>query len=129
MPFDATVGPSSVSARPARLQGSARNRRAYLPRHATLVLDDAAGTVIAVERGCLWITLEHDLRDIILLPGMRFQVDRNGRTIIAAEEDSQVRVVRATSAAERFTGWLRRAVARVFRNAASRAPAHPVPYY
>jgi len=129
MPFDAIVGPSKLAPRAARLQGSARNRRAYLPRHGTLVLDDAEGTVIAVERGCLWITLEHDLRDVILVPGMRFQVDRKGRTIVAAEEDSQLRVIRVPTAAERLTGWLRRAVSRGVRNAASRAAGQPVRYY
>ena len=129
MPFDATVGPSNPAPRSARLQGNVRNRRAYLPRHATLVLDDAEGTVIAVERGCLWITLEQDLRDVILVPGMRFQVDRKGRTIVAAEEDSQLRVIRAPTAAERVSGWLRRATSRAIRNAAGRAAGHPAPYY
>jgi len=127
MPFDAIVGPSNLAPRSARLQGN--NRRANLPRHATLVLDDAEGTVIAVERGCLWITLEHDVRDVILVPGMRFQVDRKGRTIVAAEEDSQLRVIRAPTATERLTGWLRRVTSRAIRNAASRAARPPVPYY
>ena len=129
MPFDAIVGPPRLRARSARLQGSARNRRAYLPRHSTLVLDDAEGTVIAVERGCLWITLEHDLRDVILVPGMRFQVDRKGRTIAAAEDDTQLRIIRAPSRAERLGGWLRRAISRAIRNAASRLAGQPAPYY
>src|SRR5215472_7782656 len=129
MPFDAIVGPSSLPPRPARLQGSARNRRAYLPRHSTLVLDDAEGTVIAVERGCLWITLEHDVRDVVLVPGMRFQVDRRGRTIVAAEDDTQLRIIRAPSRAERLSGWLRRAVTRTISSAARRAAAQPARYY
>jgi len=106
-----------------------RNRRAYLSRHSTLVLDDAEGTVIAVERGCLWITLEHDVRDVVLAPGMRFQVDRKGRTIVAAEDDTQLRIIRAPSRAERLSGWLRRAITRGIRNAASRAAAQPARYY
>jgi len=129
MPFDATVGPSNLAPVSPRLQVGARNRRAYLPRHGTLVLDDAEGTVIAVEQGSLWITLEHDVRDVILLPGMRFQVDRKGRTIVAAEDDTQLRIVRAPTAAERLTGWVRRVVSRATRKAASRAAGQPVPYY
>src|ERR1700746_2618543 len=55
-----------------------RSRRSVLNRRQTLVLENAQGTIIAVDRGCLWVTLERDLRDIVLTKGMRFQVDRTG---------------------------------------------------
>ena len=60
------------------------SRRSVLNRRETLVLENAQGTIITVDRGCLWVTLERDLRDIVLVKGMRFQIDRSGRTIIAA---------------------------------------------
>jgi hypothetical protein len=66
-----------------------RSRRRFLAGRRTLQLDNAEGTVLSVESGCLWITMENDSRDIVLAPGMRFEVDRSGRTIIAAEEDSR----------------------------------------
>ncbi len=67
-------------------------RRVLLSRRETLVLQDAQGAVIKVDKGCLWVTMENDPRDILLVPGMCFEVDRSGRTVIAAEEDSRLRV-------------------------------------
>ena len=101
----------------------------FLPRRHRLVLDDAAGTVIAVERGCLWVTLERDLRDIILGKGMRFQIDRRGRTVIAAEEDSLLRLVRPRTPVERVAARIRRAILRHVREWSSRLSRQPVPYY
>ncbi len=65
------------------------SQRQFLSRRTTLQLDDAEGSVIAVESGCLWVTMENDPRDVVLLPGMRFEIDRSGRTMISAEEDSR----------------------------------------
>ncbi len=62
-----------------------RTRRTVLSPREALLLDHAQGTVVVVERGCLWVTLERDPRDIILAQGMRFEIDRPGRTIVAAE--------------------------------------------
>ena len=103
--------------------------RTFLPRRDRLVLDDAAGTVIAVDRGCLWVTLERDLRDIILAKGMRFQIDRGGRTVIAAEEDSQVRLFRPRTVVESTVARLRRTLRRYLRQWSARLSRQPVPYY
>ena len=42
-----------------------RGRRAYLPRRESLILNNAEGTRIAVDTGCLWVTMERDPRDIV----------------------------------------------------------------
>src|SRR5258708_18159198 len=63
------------------------SRRSVLAKRQTLVLVNAQGTIVAVDRGSVWITLERDPRDIVLVKGMRFEIDRPGRTIIAAETD------------------------------------------
>ena len=86
--------------------------RKVLRRRDTLVLDDAAGTVIAVDRGCLWVTLERDPRDVVLLPGMRFEIDRDGRTVVAAEEDSRLRLIAPERAGQRVAAWAARSVRR-----------------
>ncbi len=91
-------------------------RRTALDRRQTLVLKNAQGTVVAVERGCVWITLEHDPRDIVLAKGMRFEIDRPGRTIVAAETASTLRLLVpetlrdriAASVGQMFNGWARR---------------------
>jgi DUF2917 family protein len=81
-------------------------QRTLLPRRKTLVLDDAAGSIVSVDYGCVWVTLERDPRDIVLLPGMRFEIDREGRTVIAAEEDSRLRVESPQTWAQRVAAAL-----------------------
>jgi hypothetical protein len=103
--------------------------RQFLASHESLFLDDAEGAVITVESGTVWVTMENDTRDIVLAPGMRFEIDRSGRTIVAAEEDTRLRLLAprdcvegaASRIAQRLATWLER-----------RAPlrkAGSVPYY
>ena len=139
MPFDSMTAVKPRTHLPSPAGSVARLRapaisigprgRTFLPRRATLVLDNAEGTVIAVDRGCVWITIERDLRDIILVRGMRFEVDRRGRTVIAAEEDSQLRVIKTPAAAERMKAWLRRAGSAAIRDWSTRLARRTVPYY
>ncbi len=88
-----------------------RTRRAVLAPREALLLDDAQGTVVVVERGCLWITLERDPRDIILAQGMRFEIDRPGRTIVTAETGSALRLRSPLGRHERLAVALARAAA------------------
>ena len=106
-----------------------RPRRLALNRRKTLVLDNAQGTIIAVDRGCLWVTLERDLRDIVLAKGMRFQIDRSGRTIIAAEADSTVRLLAPETARDRVVAAIGRAVAQALNSWAGRLAQRAVPYF
>jgi len=86
-----------------------RTRRTVLRPRETLLLDHAQGSVLAVERGCLWVTLERDPRDIILAQGMRFTIDRPGRTIVAAETASTLRLLSPLRRRERLAVALVRA--------------------
>jgi hypothetical protein len=106
-----------------------RPRRAALKRRETLVLDNAEGTIVAVDRGCLWVTLERDLRDVVLTRGMRFQIDRAGRTILAAEDDSTIRLLAPLTLPETVRSWLSGSVARWFGGEAARLPRRAVPYF
>jgi Protein of unknown function (DUF2917) len=105
------------------------SQRRFLPGRSTLQLDDAEGTVIAVESGCLWITMENDSRDIVLAPGMRFEIDRSGRTIIAAEEDSRFGLLAPADCPEGVRAWMARKLAAVFRRRAAPTAFGFVPYY
>ena len=129
MPFDATVRTTSRPSAHVHTIRGGRSQRVFLPRRSALVLDDAEGATIAVERGCLWVTLENDLRDVVLVRGMRFQVDRSGRTIVAAEEDTQLRVVRAATPGERTAAWLRQAFLKADKYWSRRLAARAAPYY
>ena len=56
-------------------------------------LDGARGTTLRVTRGVLWITLENDLRDVILTPGDTFTIDREGLSLIEAQDATTVCVL------------------------------------
>jgi len=105
-----------------------QSQRRFLPSRSTLQLDDAEGTVIAVESGCLWITMENDSRDIVLAPGMRFEIDRSGRTIIAAEEDSRFGLAPA-DCPEDVRAWMARKLAAVLGRRPAATALRFVPYY
>jgi len=88
-----------------------RSRRSYLSPRDSLLLVNAQRTIIAVERGCVWVTLESDPRDIILSEGMRFEIDRPGRTIVAAEVASSLRLLSPVTRREQIARALSRALA------------------
>lgn len=46
------------------------------------------GQRIEALNGCLWITIDNDLRDIFIAAGEGFTVDRGGDTLISAMADS-----------------------------------------
>lgn len=108
---------------------SARTRRLCLPQRESLMLDNAEGTVIAVDSGCLWVTMERDPRDVVLLPGMRFEIDRSGRTIVAAEEDSRFRLSSTSTPARRVAAWLARQADRLSVRWGGRQVVRVSPYY
>ncbi len=104
-------------------------QRQFLPDRSTLALDDAEGTIITVESGCLWVTMESDPRDVILKPGMRFEIDRTGRTIIAAEEDSRFGLLAPGNCAEGLAAWAARKLAAVLGRRVRDKTFGFVPYY
>jgi hypothetical protein len=104
-------------------------RRHVLQRRQTLVLQQARGTVVVVDRGSVWITLERDPRDIVLVQGMRFEIDRPGRTIIAAEAPSTLRLLVPETLRERALASFGRVVARLHNGWAGRLARRAVPYF
>ena len=61
------------------------------PRHG-LALRDASGRTVTCVSGSVWLTMEDDNRDIVLEPGATFVVDRDGLTLLAAQQPSAVQV-------------------------------------
>jgi hypothetical protein len=105
-----------------------RSRRSQLSPSQVLLLDHAQRTLIVVERGCVWVTLEHDPRDIVLTEGMRFEIDRPGRTIVAAETASTLRLLAPVSRRERFARALAGALAPVLGAWSGRLVRRAVPH-
>jgi hypothetical protein len=56
-------------------------------------LDDARGTLLRVTRGQLWVTQHHDTRDVVLVAGDAFAIERDGLTIATAMGDTSVALV------------------------------------
>ena len=102
-------------------------RSVRLAARSTLVLDDARTGGISVDYGSVWITLQDDRRDIVLLPGMRFEIDRGGRTVVTAEEDSRLRISRSATWAERALAVLANLQAEFRRGAPVEAAAQKPP--
>ena len=84
-----------------------------LERYHALSMTDAAGALVEVRTGQVWLTMDGDARDIFLAPGDSHAIQRDGLTLISAMEPSVVRVQpprrRATAwkrGLERVWGWL-----------------------
>jgi hypothetical protein len=61
-----------------------------LAEHNTISIVDGKGARIAVTEGSVWITQDHDPRDVMLTAGESFVLDRNGKTIVEALRDAEV---------------------------------------
>jgi hypothetical protein len=56
-------------------------------------LGNGQGLRIEALSGNLWITIDRDIRDILLKPGEAFDIDRPGQTLISALDDSRFAVL------------------------------------
>ena len=63
-----------------------------------LRLPHARGQRIESVHGGLWITIDHDLRDIVILGGEGFTIDREGDTLVSALDDASLVVLAAAPA-------------------------------
>lgn len=59
-----------------------------LTTRESVSLPDARGTTLRVTRGTVWITQENDTQDIVLRAGDTWVVEKNGLTILEAQESS-----------------------------------------
>ena len=70
----------------------------HLRKDEILRLPHARGQRIEAISGGLWITIDHDLRDIVLHGGEGFTVDREGATLVSALDDASLVVLAPTPA-------------------------------
>ena len=56
-------------------------------------LHEARGSRIEALSGCLWLTIDNDLRDVFVAPGHGFEVDRDGDTLLSAMADTRYLVL------------------------------------
>lgn len=81
-----------------------------LHRRQTLSLADPAGVRITVRRGNLWVTQDHDRRDIVLRTGESITFDAAAPVIVQALDAACIGLSQAPVAARApraAQGWLR----------------------
>ena len=59
-----------------------------LAARESVFLRDTRGTTLRVARGSVWITQENDTQDIVLRTGDTWVVEKNGLTILEAQEST-----------------------------------------
>jgi hypothetical protein len=63
-----------------------------IPQGRTLRIQGGKGLELSVVAGCLWVAYEHDAEDTVLEPGETLRVSRNGRTLVHAPKEVQLRI-------------------------------------
>ena len=58
-----------------------------------LSVADGKGTCISARRGIVWITQDHDLRDVVLCAGESFVLDHPDTAIVQALDRAEVLIV------------------------------------
>ncbi|HEY1327478.1 MAG TPA: DUF2917 domain-containing protein [Casimicrobiaceae bacterium] len=58
-----------------------------------ITLQDVRGTTLRVTRGTIWLTQENDRKDVVLRVGDNWVVERDGATVVEAQDDAVVCVV------------------------------------
>jgi len=105
-------------------------RTVCLTRTQALTLDDARGSSIRCHAGRVWITQNGDPRDIVLVSGESFTLDRDSPAIVTAIRDASIEVspVPVSSNAQRPVAHLwhlaRAALGGLARGAAAVATVH-----
>ncbi|HEX7890047.1 MAG TPA: DUF2917 domain-containing protein [Ramlibacter sp.] len=72
-----------------------------LPARQLFALPDASAARILCTAGCLWITVDHDLRDVILRPGDSFEGEDARRALLYATEPSTFTLLAQPQRSER----------------------------
>ena len=66
------------------MNGNGRTKTWEMAPEDLIGLEGARGTTLRVTRGALWLTFEHDTRDVVLAVGDVFTIDRGGLTLMQA---------------------------------------------
>ena len=67
-------------------------RQVHLEGHASTVLPEGVGTLVACTSGCVWLTQHGDSRDIILHAGDSFRIERPGCVVMAGGIDMHTHI-------------------------------------
>ena len=76
-----------------KLTTSANHSVQAMTKSKILEIKQALGTTIACLAGSIWVTLDNDIRDVILQAGQSFKVDTNQRGLIQALDTARIRLI------------------------------------
>lgn len=92
---------SSLSAR-LSLSTADRNLEMVMPKGSVWRIEgNPSGVTVACVSGMVWLTQEGDYEDHVLGSAERFALNRAGRTLVMALEDSRICVMRVPVVAEK----------------------------
>lgn len=89
---------ASCGIRQARQATCMRPSVQEIARDGILEIKHGAGMTLECLEGSVWVTLDGDMRDVILDAGHAFHVDREQRILIQALDSARVRLVQAPHA-------------------------------
>jgi len=108
----------------------AAHENVRLEPRAGLSLHNVAGMEVTCLSGCLWLTMEGDLRDITLAAGDAFTIERNGLVLISAVEPSLVNMrTQWDTSYGRWPRWLQIVANWFVRAGEARARRHRLSRY
>jgi hypothetical protein len=84
------------------------NARLAIAAHRGLRLKDARGARLRAVQGTLWVTIDNDLRDIVLDPGESFVVDSDQPLVVMPLGECATVDVKSAAqpSSSRPSGWL-----------------------
>jgi hypothetical protein len=80
-----------------------------LPARGLYAIPDVAGVRVVCERGSVWLTIDHDPRDIVLEAGDAFLQAGHGRALVSAFTAAHVRLAPADAKRDALAPASRRA--------------------
>lgn len=73
-------------------------RQVHLEGHASTVLPEGVGTLVACVSGCVWLTRYGDPRDLIMHAGDSFRIDGPGTVVMTAHHGAVLKIFPAEAA-------------------------------
>jgi|SRR5689334_6615231 len=100
------------------------------PREA-ITLQNVRGATLRVTRGTLWLTQENDRNDVVLRAGDNWVVERDGATVMEAQDDTVVCVIGRPINAEALSARMHEPRAASWRERLAALVSGPryVPFY
>ena len=79
-----------------------------LTAREAITLPDVRGATLRVTQGTVWLTQEHDHKDVVLRKGDNWVVEKDGATVVEAQDNATFCIVGREATTLRFSAQARR---------------------